>query len=174
MTRPHLAAAVYEASHLIGPFTLRSGQQASEYFDKYQFTSRPELLEPLADQLAILLPPEVEVVAGLQMGGVPLAAAVALTTGLPAVYVRLSRKTYGTCKITEGIEVLGRRVAIIEDVVTTGGQVILSAEDLRRDGAIVEHVLAVVDREMGGAGNLGGAGLELRAVFTATDLRPVR
>ena len=170
MTTAELAAAIDEVAHLTGSFSLRSGQQASEYFDKFQFTSRPDLLGAVADELAHLLPPSVELVAGLQLGGVPLAAALALRTGLPAVYIRLERKAYGTAKIIEGVAIRGRQVAVIEDVVTTGGQIILSTADLRREGAIVEHALAVVDRQRGGAENLRDAGLELRAVFTASDL----
>lgn len=170
MERPELARRLAEVAHLRGDFTLRSGQPATEYFDKFQFTSRPELLRAVAAELAGLLPAEVEVLAGLQLGGVPLAAALSLQTGLPAVYVRLQRKAYGTGRISEGVAVRGRAVAVIEDVVTTGGQIGLSAADLREEGADVRWALAVVDRERGGHSALAAHGLELRAVFTASDL----
>lgn len=171
MERRELAARIYEAAHLSGTFTLRSGQTASEYFDKFQFTSRPELLRAVADELAALVPAEVEVLAGLQLGGVPLAAALSLRTGLPAVYVRLERKTYGTCRISEGVDVRHRVVAVIEDVVTTGGQIGVSAADLREEGADVRFALAVVDRQQGGHEHLAKHGLEFRALFTSSELQ---
>ncbi len=99
-----------------------------------------------------------------------LAAALALRTGLPAVYVRLERKAYGTAKIIEGVAIRGRRIAVVEDVVTTGGQITLSTMDLRQEGGIVDHALTVIDRQLGGVENLRRSGLELRSVFTAADL----
>jgi len=172
--REELARAIDEAALLTGTFRLRSGTTASEYFDKFQFTARPDLLEAIAIELAALLPPEVEVLAGLQLGGVPLAAALSLRTRLPAAYVRLERKAYGTCRISEGVDISGRVVAVIEDVVTTGGQIGLSARDLRAEGADVGYALAVVDREQGGHESLAEHGLELRAVFTASELESTR
>jgi len=170
MERDALAARIQRVAHLTGTFTLRSGQTSTEYFDKFQFTARPDLLGPVAEHLAEVLPADVEVLAGIQLGGVPLTAALSLRTGLPAVYVRLQRKAYGTGRISEGVEVAGRVVAVVEDVVTTAGQVRLSASDLRAEGADVRYALAVVDRQQGGRANLAGDGLELRALFTSSDL----
>ncbi len=116
------------------------------------------------------IPPDVEVVAGLQLGGVPLAAALSLKTGLPAVYVRLERKTYGTCKISEGVNVADKVVAIVEDVTTSGGQIALSAADLRAEGADVRHALVVVDKETGAIENLREHDIQLHSLLTAADL----
>lgn len=161
---------MYEVAHLTGTFTLRSGQTSTEYFDKFQFTSRPELLDAVSSQLAAIVPPDVEVLAGLQLGGVPLAAALSLKTGLPAVYVRLERKSYGTCRISEGVDIGGRVVAVVEDIVTTGGQIGRSTADLRAEGAEVRYALAVVDREQGGHDSLAKHGLDFQALFTASEL----
>ena len=168
--RKELAAALYAAAHLSGEFKLRSGQMATEYFDKFQFTSRPDLLDAVSDALAAIVPQDVEVLAGLQLGGVPLAAALALKTRLPAVYVRLERKTYGTCKISEGVEVAGKVVAVVEDVITTGGQIAQSTQDLRAEGADVRYALVVVDKESGAHENLSRAGIDVRRLFTAREL----
>lgn len=124
----------------------------------------------VADELATLVPEDVEVLAGLQLGGVPLAAALALRTGLPAAYVRLERKSYGTCRISEGVDTSGRVVAVIEDIVTTGGQIGISAAELRAEGADVRYALAVVDREAGGHDALASHGLDFKAVFTSSEL----
>jgi orotate phosphoribosyltransferase len=168
--RQELARALYRAAHLTGTFTLRSGHTSTEYFDKFQFTSRPELLDAVSSQLAAMVPSDVEVLAGLQLGGVPLAAALSLKTGLPAVYVRLERKAYGTGRICEGVPVRDRVVAVVEDVVTTGGQVGLSTADLRVEGADVRYALAVVDREQGGHASLAEHALDFRALFTTAEL----
>lgn len=165
-----LAREIYEVAHLRGTFTLRSGQVSTEYFDKFQFTSRPELLEAVAEAMAEIVPADVDVLAGLQLGGVPLAAALALRTRNPVVYVRLQRKAYATQKIAEGVDLDGKVVAIVEDVVSTGGQIVLSTEDLRQEGADVRHALAVVDRETGGRENLAAARLDYQFLFTWREL----
>ena len=165
-----LARQIYEVAHLRGTFRLRAGKTSTEYFDKFQFTSRPELLEAVAEAMAEIVPSDVEVLAGLQLGGVPLAAALALKTRIPAVYVRLQRKSYATQKIAEGVELDGKVVAIVEDVVSTGGQIVLSTDDLRAEGADVRYALAVVDREAGGHEAIAAAGLGYRFLFTSSDL----
>ena len=165
-----LARRIHEASHLTGQFRLRSGATSPEYFDKYRFESDPELLRDVADELAALLPDGAEAVAGLELGGVPLATMVSQLSGLPALFVRKEAKDYGTCRLAEGGEVSGRRLAVIEDVVTTGGQLIASCTALRDRGADIAAVLCVIDREQGGAANLADHGLELRALYTASDL----
>ena len=80
------------------------------------------------------------------MGGIPVATALSLCTGLPAVFVRKKAKEYGTCKFTEGADVVNKRVCIVEDVVTTGGQIILSANDLKKAGAVLRSVICVIGR----------------------------
>jgi orotate phosphoribosyltransferase len=166
-----LAQRLYRVSHLTGSFKLRSGQVSSQYFDKYLFESDPELLSAIADHLARLIPSGTEVFAGLEMGGIPLATALSLETGLPAVFVRKKAKDYGTCKLAEGMAIKNRQVCIIEDVVTTGGQIILSANELRNFGALIGPVMCVIQR--GGkesVDNLSRAGLNLIPLFTMEEL----
>ncbi len=137
MERDELARAIYERTHLTGEFRLRSGAVSNEYFDKYLFESDPALLHAIGEALAPLLPPHgTDAVAGLELGGVPLATILSLLTGLPALFVRKEAKTYGTCRLAEGGDVDGKRVTVIEDVVTSGGQVVTSCGDLRDRGAI--------------------------------------
>ncbi len=170
-SRGELAAAIYDRAHLVGNFTLRSGATSTEYFDKYLFESDPELLRDIAEALAPLLPPGADALAGLELGGIPLVTMLAQVTGLPALFVRKAAKDYGTCRLAEGGEVAGRRLVVIEDVVTSGGQVVISSEDLRHAEAQVSDVLCVIDREAGGPEALQAAGLRLHALFTITDLK---
>lgn len=146
MTRKELAKKIYDISYLRGEFKLRSGTISNEYFDKYRFESRPEILKEIAKQMAPHIPPGTEVLAGLELGGVPIATALSLETGLPCVFVRKEAKEYGTCQFAEGLEIKGKKVCIIEDVITTGGQVVLSTQDLRKLGAIITDVLCVIHR----------------------------
>lgn len=169
--RATLAAAIYDVGHLTGEFLLRSGVTATEYFDKFQFEARPEMLRRIASAMVALIPPETQVLAALELGGVPVGTALSLETGLPLALVRKQAKSYGTCRIAEGAELEGLRVTVIEDVVTSGGQIVLSTQDLRDAGATVEHALCVIDREEGGRATLQEAGLKLSPLFRADELR---
>lgn len=165
-----LARRIYQASHLTGEFTLRSGALSNEYFDKYRFESDPKLLREIASGMAQMLPEGVEALAGLELGGVPLASVASQVSGLPALFVRKQAKTYGTCRLAEGGDFEGRRLAVFEDVVTSGGQVIESCAQLRALGAEIVVVLCVIDREAGGAQRMAEQGLALRSLFTMSQL----
>jgi orotate phosphoribosyltransferase len=170
MDRDALAHRVYAASHLTGTFTLRSGVVSHEYFDKYMFESDPELLRAIAEACVPLVPNGIDALAGLELGGVPLAAVMSQVSGLPARFVRKEAKTYGTCRLAEGGELEGKRLCIIEDVITSGGAVIDAAVELRARGAILGPVVCVIDRESGGVEKLAAQDLEVHALFTMTEL----
>ncbi|MDZ7707177.1 MAG: orotate phosphoribosyltransferase [Trueperaceae bacterium] len=170
MDRTRLAREIHRASHLTGRFVLRSGAVSHEYFDKYLFESDPRLLAEIGDALAPLVPDGADALAGLETGGIPLAVILSQRTGLPALFVRKEAKTYGTCKLAEGGPVEGKRLLIVEDVVTSGGQLLASTHDLRERGAIVEKALCVIDRQAGGPEALAAAGVELAALFTMREL----
>lgn len=172
MESRELAQAIFKIAHLTGEFKLRSGLTSKEYFDKYRFESQPTLLKSIAASMKSLIPQGTELLAGLEMGGIPIATALSLETGIPVVFVRKAAKEYGTCRVAEGVESLkGKRVCVIEDVITTGGQVVLSAEDLRGEGAIVESVLCVISRQQGGEENLKKAGLNMISLFNQEQLK---
>ena len=149
MKRDPLAAEIAAVSRLRGTFKLRSGQSATEYFDKYRFESDPRLLRRVAQRMLQLLPVGTEVLAGLELGGVPIATAMSLESGLPVVFVRKSAKDYGTCQIIEGQQVAGRKVALVEDVITTGGAVADAVESVRAAGADVIVVVCAIWRGQG-------------------------
>ncbi len=165
-----LAARLRAVCRVTGEFVLRSGRTADEYFDKYQFEADPALLDTVAAQLAPLVPDGTEVLAGLEMGGIAVVTALGRQTGLPCAFVRKEAKRYGTRRLAEGAEVAGRRVLVVEDVVTSGGQVVLSSRELRQLGARVDAALCVIDRQEGGTEALRAEALSLRALFTRTDL----
>ncbi len=171
MDRAELAGKIYKVSYLTGTFTLRSGQVSNEYFDKYLFESEPQLLSEIANHLSELIPKGTEILAGLEMGGIPIAAALALKTGIPAIFVRKTAKEYGTAKLAEGTDFKDKKVCVIEDVITTGGQVVMSSNDLRQMGADIEYVLCVIERDIKGRENLKKENLELLSLFTMEELK---
>ena len=164
-----LAQRVHESCHLTGTFTLRSGQTSPEYFDKYLFEADPALLRDVAAAMVPLLP-ACDALAGMELGGIPIATVLSQRTGLPVLFVRKAAKTYGTQRLAEGGEVAGRRLVVVEDVVTTGGALLQSCRALRDLGAQIDTVVCAIDREQGGRENLAAEGLELRPALTRTDL----
>lgn len=168
--RGELARRIYEISNLRGEFTLRSGAIADQYFDKYRFEADPRLLADIAAAMRSLIPSGVDALAGLEMGGIPLVTALSRETGLPALFVRKAAKDYGTCRLAEGGEVAGRHLVVVEDVVTSGGQILLSTDALRDLGARVERAVCVIDREAGGVEKLAAGGVSLDALFRMSEL----
>ena len=165
-----LARRLRAVCRVTGEFVLRSGRTADEYFDKYQFEADPALLDTVAARMAPLVPDGTEVLAGLEMGGIAVVTALGRHTGLPCAFVRKEAKGYGTRRLAEGADVAGRRVLVVEDVVTSGGQIVLSSRQLRQLGGRVDDALCVIDRQEGGAEALRAEGLALHALFTRTDL----
>ncbi len=171
MTRNGLAGAIYKSAYLRGEFKLRSGQTSTEYFDKYCFESDPELLREIAKKMSPLVPERTEVLAGLELGGVAIATALGLESGYNLCFVRKKAKEYGTMKLAEGAVIGGKKVCIIEDVVTTGGQIIESVRELRKLGAEITDVLCVIDREQGGRDKLQDEKLWLHPLFLMSELK---
>ncbi|WP_299054273.1 orotate phosphoribosyltransferase [uncultured Nocardioides sp.] len=174
MTDDQLARDVDAVCRLSGEFTLRSGQVSSEYFDKYLFESDPALLARVADAMVPLVPEGTDLLGGLELGGVPIATAVSARTLLPALFVRKKAKEYGTAKLAEGPDVAGRRVTLVEDVITTGGAVRDATRALREAGAVVEVVVCAIDRSPADEDPLADVGLEVRPVLTKAQLDAAR
>ncbi len=169
--RDGLGRELVAAAVLRGTFTLRSGKTSSYYIDKYRLTTEPRLLARITDGLASMLPEGVDRVAGTALGAVPLATALSLRTGLPALFVRVdAARDHGSSKQIEGVLEPRDRVVLVEDVVTTGGASLAAVDLLRAAGAEIGGVIAVVDREEGGRERFDAAGITFRALFTVTEL----
>ena len=168
-----LFRTLFDRALLRGEFTLRSGATSDRYFDKYRVTCDPELLGPVAMRLAAtqsqVAPGAVRIV-GPELGAVPLAAALALETGLPFAIVRGTAKSYGTGNRIEGPTVAGELAVLVEDVVTSGGAALDALQVLRDAGIVVTHALCVLDRDGGGREALADAGVELHALLDAAAL----
>lgn len=167
--RDELARDLVAAAYLRGSFVLSSGKPSSYYVDKYLFATKPTVLRRLASLLAERVP-DVDRIAGPELGAVPITAALSLETGIPFVIVRKVPKAYGTAAGIEGELHAGERVLLVEDVVSTAAQALGAAAVLKDAGATVSGVLAVVDREQGGAEAVVGAGMPFDALFRLSEL----
>jgi orotate phosphoribosyltransferase len=165
-----LAKRIYDTAHITGEFLLRSGVISNEYFDKYLFESDPALLRRVASAMAELVPADTGLLGGLELGGIPLATLLSQLTGIPALFVRKQAKSYGTRQLAEGGDPRGRTVVLIEDVITTGGAVVLAARALRELGATVTTVVCAIDRSDPGASGLTIEGIAVRSVLTKAML----
>lgn len=171
MTREQLIQAISDTSVLRGDFTLRSGRKSTYYIDKYRFATRPEVLREVGRLMAEhAMELKVDRIAGAELGGVPLATAAALASEKPFVLIRNQKKDYGTAKQMEGDLKPGERVLLVEDVLTTGGQVLEAAKTLTDAGAQVVRIVGVIDRLEGARENIEKAGYEMAALVTTKDL----
>ena len=165
-----LGRELVRASYLKGDFVLRSGKRSNRYFDKFLFETDPALLSRLGKSLARLVPSETQRLAAPELGAVLLGGAVSMESSLPLVLVRKEPKGYGTSKQIEGRFEPGDRVTVIEDVVTTGGDSLRSAQVLRDAGVEVIHLVVVLDRGEGGEDNIRAAGIPYSPLFRIADL----
>lgn len=150
-----------------GEFTLASGQKSSYYVDIKQAVTNPDLLCAIGRIVSDAY--DFELVAGVAVGGVPLAVAVSLVSGKPYAIIRATEKEHGKAARIIG-DVAGRKVLLIEDVTTSGGSAIYGVEELRRAGASVDTVVTIVDREQGAASRMEKEGISFCPLARVSDL----
>lgn len=170
MDRAAVAKRIAEVALLRGEFTLRSGRKSNFYLDKYLFETQPDILRELAKMFAAKLPADVDRLAGPELGAVALAAATSMACDKPFVLVRNAKKGYGSSKMIEGTLNPGDKVVIIEDILTTGGQIVEAAKTLEQAGAKVVMMLGTIDRLEGARENVEAAGYRYESLFTTKDL----
>ena len=170
MTRDQLIKRIKETAYLEGDFTLRSGKKSKYYLDKYLFETCPDILKALGAEFARYITDDVTLIAGAELGGVALAAATAMETGKNWVIIRNSKKGYGTGKMVEGVLKENDVVLLVEDIATTGGQVIEAAKIITAAGAKVKKIVCVIDRKQGAEENITTTGYSFESIFTKDDL----
>lgn len=176
--RDRLVALLAERSARRGDFTLASGRKSTLYIDARLTTMSPEglaLIGPIALAELTEVGWKVDAVGGLTLGADPISYAIAYASTassrlIRAFSVRKEVKTHGTGRLIEGPFHEGDNVAIIEDVITTGGSALRAVEAVRNAGATVAGILVLVDREEGGRETLIGAGLEVISLTRASEI----
>jgi orotate phosphoribosyltransferase len=170
MNRSELIERVKETAYLEGDFILRSGKRSKYYLDKYLFETCPDILKALGKEFAKHVGDDVTLIAGAELGGIALAAATAMESGKNWVIIRNSKKDYGTGKLVEGKLNKGDVVLLVEDIATTGGQVLEAAKIITEAGAKVKKIVACIDRKQGAGENITAAGYKFESLLTKDDL----
>ena len=170
MDKAELIKRIKEVSYLQGDFILRSGKRSKYYLDKYLFETQPDILQALGAEFARYITDDVTLIAGAELGGVALAAATAIETGKKWIIVRNSKKDYGTSKMVEGVLSPDDVVLLVEDIATTGGQVVEAAKIITDAGAKVKKIVCVIDRKQGAQENITNAGFVFDSIITKEDL----
>lgn len=181
--RHELLTRLYQDAYREGDFTLSSGQKSTYYINCKPVTlsARGALL--VGKLLLEQLTPTTQAVAGLTLGADPIVTAVSVisaydkepTAQLPALIIRKETKAHGTMAYIEGpVLPPGTEIAVLEDVVTTGGSALKAVQRLRDAGYVVNWVLGIVDRQCGGAETFAAAGLEFKSLFTIADFQAFR
>lgn len=167
----HLAKRIKDCAQLSGKFMLRSGKVSDTYFDKYLFESDPQLLRDICGEMARLVPEDTDILAGLEMGGIPVVTVLSQLTGIPCAFLRKKAKEYGTCKYAEGPDLRNKRLVLIEDVVSSGGAILDQLEQLAKDEIRPSAIICVIDRQTGGFENLAKAGFRLDSILKMEDIQ---
>jgi orotate phosphoribosyltransferase len=170
MTRDELARRISAVALLRGEFILRSGRKSNFYLDKYLFETQPDILRELGRMYAEKLPAGIDRIAGPELGAIALAAATSMHSGKPFIIVRNQKKGYGSGKVIEGVFNPGESVVIVEDILTTGGQIIEAARTLEAAGMKVVKMLGAIDRLEGAREKIEDAGYNYESLFTTKDL----
>jgi|ETNmetMinimDraft_2_1059921.scaffolds.fasta_scaffold06841_3 orotate phosphoribosyltransferase len=153
-----------------GLFTLASNRTSPVYIDIRILPSTPKAFDAIVDALVEKVKAlKVDVVAGCETAGIPIAAAIAIKAGMPMIYVRKRAKGYGTNSMIEGVLKKGQKVVLIDDMITNGKSKIGFVEGVRKEGAVVSDCLVILDREQGGSDTLAEVDLKLHSLITLNE-----
>ena len=175
--RQNLLSLLTKFAYQEGDFTLSSGAKSSYYINCKQVTLRADGALIIGRLLFSLLPEDTQAVAGLTLGADPLVSAVSVVSAyenksIPALIIRKEPKGHGTKAYLEGPTLEpGARVVVLEDVVTTGRSAMLAVERLQAAGYHVEQIMALVDRQQGGAELYQSKGLKFQSLFSIPELQ---
>ena len=153
-----------------GHFVLTSGAVSDYYVDIKKASTNPDVLKTIASFMKPFTKDKYEVIAGMELGAVPLIVALSLESNIPFVIVRKQKRDHGTGKQIEGISVNDKKVLIVEDVTTSGGSVIETIKILQQNKAILDTVITVVDRESGAREKIEELKLRFLPLVTVKDI----
>jgi len=152
-----------------GRFVLTSGAVSDYYIDIKKASTNPKVLKKIAEAMSEYTE-GYDIIAGMELGAVPLAVALSLETDIPYIIIRKEKREHGTSKQIEGGDVKNKKVLIVEDVTTSGGSVVKSINVLRKEGALVDEVLVVVDRESGAEEKIHSLDVSFLPLLSVKDI----
>jgi orotate phosphoribosyltransferase len=169
-----IADALKESGTIkFGDFTLASGKKSKYYVDIKKASTNPGILKQTASKISEIIKLrsiEADYIGGVELGGVPVAVAVSLETGLPLIIIRKESKEYGTRGQIVGEPERGKSVLLVEDVTTTGTSVLKAIKTMRDEGLLVSQVIAVVDREEGAFEALKSVNVQLIPLVRISEI----
>lgn len=152
-----------------GRFVLTSGAVSNYYIDIKKASTNPKILKRIAEAMAEYAE-GYDIIAGMELGAVPLAVALSLETNIPYIIIRKEKRQHGTGKQIEGVDVKNKKVLVVEDVTTSGGSVVKSIRILRENHAFVNEVLVVVDRENGAEEKIRNLDINFLPLLSVKDI----
>lgn len=152
-----------------GRFILTSGAVSDYYIDIKKASTNPEILKKISKLMAEYTK-GYNILAGMELGAVPLVVALSLETNIPYVILRKEKREHGTNKQIEGVEINGKRVLLVEDVTTSGGSVVKAIQIIRENKGIVDEVIAIVDRESGAEEKLRNVDVSFIPLISVSDI----
>jgi len=152
-----------------GRFILTSGAVSDYYIDIKKASTIPEIQKRIAELMAEYTK-GYDILAGMELGAVPLVVALSLETNIPYVILRKEKREHGTSRQIEGIEIDGKRVLLVEDVTTSGGSVVKAIQIIRENKGIVDEVIAIVDRESGAEEKLRNVDVSFIPLISVSDI----
>ena len=173
MASQELLKSIKDAAFLTGNFTTRAGKQTDFYIDKYLFETRPDILDPLAKELAALFPDPstYDRIGAPELGAVPIAAVVSVVLKKPFIIIKKKSKEYGTQKRIEGGFKKGERIVILEDILTTGGAALTACEAAEEAGLVIKEIIGIIHREEGATENIEAKGYPLKSLINVSSLK---
>jgi orotate phosphoribosyltransferase len=156
-----------------GRFILTSGAVSDYYIDIKKASTNPEILKKIAKQMAEYTE-GYEIIAGMELGAIPLVVALSLEINIPYVILRKEKREHGTNKQIEGVEINNKRVLLIEDVTTSGGSVVKAIQIIRENNGIVDEVIVIVDRESGAEEKLRNVDVSFIPLISVSDILKTR
>ena len=155
-----------------GTFILSSGKKSNYYVDIKKAITDPQVLDLIAELIKMNINSDnIDKIAGPALGAVPIATAVSLKTKKPLIIIRKEKKGYGTSKLIEGTIKEGDKVAIIEDVTTTGNSLLRAIRIIEENSGRVRRAFVIVDREEGAKKNLQREGFTLEPLFSISQMK---
>ena len=152
-----------------GRFVLTSGAVSDYYIDIKKASTNPSILKNLAKAMSEYTE-GYDLIAGMELGAVPLIVALSLETNKPYVIVRKDKREHGTSNQIEGGEVKGKKVLVIEDVTTSGTSVVKTIQIIRENKGFVDEAIVIVDRESGAEKKLQSADICLIPLLSVSDI----
>jgi orotate phosphoribosyltransferase len=154
----------------IGEFTLTSGLKSPFYIDLRRIYSYPDLAMRIVDKIISSIDlREIDMIIGIATAGIPLATYIACKNKIPMGYIRIERKEHGTASTVEG-DVTKKRIAVVDDVATTGGSIEKSIQTLKELGGDPKIAIVVVDREQGARERIERLGVKFYRLLTAKEI----